>query len=36
MKNWKLTHRGEVTVAWLSALAFLLILGFAGWIEGLS
>lgn len=34
-KSWKLTKRGEIVVAWASLVAFLMILGIAGWIEGM-
>lgn len=30
-----LTPRGERVVAWTAALGFLVILGIAGWVEGL-
>ena len=32
----RLTKRGERVVSWLAVLGFLMILGFAGWIEGLG
>lgn len=31
----KLTRRGERLLAWGAVFAFLLILGIAGWVEGL-
>lgn len=31
----RLTRRGETVAAWLALIAFLTVLGFAGWIEGL-
>jgi hypothetical protein len=32
----RLTKRGQNLVSFLSVLGFLLVLGFAGWIEGLG
>lgn len=32
----RLTRRGETVVGWLAVTAFLMILGFCGWIEGLG
>lgn len=32
----RLTQRGRTVAAWLAVLAFLMLLGFAGWIEGLG
>jgi type II secretory pathway component PulM len=36
MNTVQLTARGRRVVAWGSLLTFLIVLGFAGWIEGLS
>ena len=36
MERVKLTRRGEIVVAWLAVIGFLMILGFCGWIEGLG
>jgi hypothetical protein len=36
MNTLRLTERGWRVISWGSLLAFLIVLGIAGWIEGLS
>lgn len=34
--GWKLTRRGEAVVAYAALVAFLLVMGFVGWLETLG